>query len=212
MIFSFFITNAILERVSIIFISITLLCNYHAIACFLFSNVCCGLFCCCCSFLIKGARVGRIDAFVQSLDKNFMVPVGGAIIAGFNESFIQDISKMYPGNYWFVGPFHPCQITAESLLFSLLSHNTYFCQFNLYIGFGFFCGFFFFFFSGRASASPSLDVLITLLSLGASGYKQLLKERKVSFLASSTFLKSPGNKVLVKTAFCGKACFCLESH
>lgn len=50
------------------------------------------------SFLIKGARVGRIDAFVQSLDKNFMVPVGGAVIAGFNESFIQEISKMYPGN------------------------------------------------------------------------------------------------------------------
>lgn len=34
-------------------------------------------------------------------------------------------------------------------------------------------------FSGRASASPSLDVLITLLSLGCSGYKKLLKERKV---------------------------------
>lgn len=32
---------------------------------------------------------------------------------------------------------------------------------------------------GRASASPSLDVLITLLSLGASGYKKLLSERKV---------------------------------
>lgn len=26
-----------------------------------------------------------------------MVPVGGAIIAGFNDSFIQEISKMYPG-------------------------------------------------------------------------------------------------------------------
>lgn len=47
----------------------------------------------------QGARVGRIDAFVQSLDKNFMVPVGGAIIAGFDESFIQEISKMYPGEY-----------------------------------------------------------------------------------------------------------------
>lgn len=32
---------------------------------------------------------------------------------------------------------------------------------------------------GRASASPSLDVLITLLTLGASGYKKLLSERKV---------------------------------
>lgn len=47
--------------------------------------------------LHQGARVGRIDAFVQSLDKNFMVPVGGAIIAGFDEFFVQEISKMYPG-------------------------------------------------------------------------------------------------------------------
>jgi len=28
-----------------------------------------------------------------------MVPVGGAIIAGFDESFIQEISQMYPGEY-----------------------------------------------------------------------------------------------------------------
>lgn len=84
-------------RVSgIIFILATLLYNYYAIAFPFFSNVCCGFYFL--SFLIKGARVGRIDAFVQSLDKNFMVPVGGAIIAGFNESFIQEISKMYPGN------------------------------------------------------------------------------------------------------------------
>lgn len=45
----------------------------------------------------QGARVGRIDAFVQSLDKNFMVPVGGAVIAGFDEAFVQEISRMYPG-------------------------------------------------------------------------------------------------------------------
>lgn len=88
----------------------------------------------CMHLIQQGARVGRIDAFVQSLDKNFMVPVGGAIIAGFDESFIQEISKMYPG---------------------------------------------------RASASPSLDVLITLLTLGVSGYKKYLSERKeiYSFLA-----------------------------
>ncbi|XP_068260153.1 O-phosphoseryl-tRNA(Sec) selenium transferase isoform X2 [Nyctibius grandis] len=92
----------------------------------------------CMHLIQQGARVGRIDAFVQSLDKNFMVPVGGAIIAGFSESFIQEISKMYPG---------------------------------------------------RASASPSLDVLITLLSLGASGYKQLLKERKEMFSYLSSELK-----------------------
>ncbi|XP_051518743.1 O-phosphoseryl-tRNA(Sec) selenium transferase-like isoform X2 [Myxocyprinus asiaticus] len=81
----------------------------------------------CMHLIQQGARIGRIDAFVQSLDKNFMVPVGGAIIAGFDDVFIKEISKMYPG---------------------------------------------------RASASPSLDVLITLLSLGASGYKKLLSERK----------------------------------
>lgn len=88
----------------------------------------------CMHLIQQGARVGRIDAFVQSLDKNFLVPVGGAIIAGFDESFVQEISKMYPG---------------------------------------------------RASASPSLDVLITLLTLGVSGYKKYLSERKeiYSFLA-----------------------------
>ncbi|MEE6462361.1 hypothetical protein FKM82_001567 [Ascaphus truei] len=92
----------------------------------------------CMHLIQQGARVGRIDAFVQSLDKNFMVPVGGAVVAGFNESFLQEISKMYPG---------------------------------------------------RASASPSLDVLITVLSLGASGYKNLLQERKEMFVYLSNELK-----------------------
>ncbi|KAL4231703.1 hypothetical protein ACF0H5_009279 [Mactra antiquata] len=85
-----------------------------------------------CTHLIQqAARIGRIDVFVQSLDKNFMVPVGGSIIAGFDASFIQDISKSYPG---------------------------------------------------RASASPSMDLFITLLSLGAKGYKQLLKDRKDMYI------------------------------
>lgn len=84
----------------------------------------------CMHLIQQGARVGRIDAFVQSLDKNFLVPVGGAVIAGFDEAFVQEISRMYPG---------------------------------------------------RASASPSLDVLITLLGLGASGYRRLLSQRKELF-------------------------------
>uniref|UniRef100_A0A8D0B3L5 O-phosphoseryl-tRNA(Sec) selenium transferase n=1 Tax=Salvator merianae TaxID=96440 RepID=A0A8D0B3L5_SALMN len=92
----------------------------------------------CMHLIQQGARRGRIDAFVQSLDKNFMVPVGGAIIAGFSDSFIQEISKMYPG---------------------------------------------------RASASPSLDVLITLLTLGTKGYQQLLKERKEMFYYLASELK-----------------------
>ncbi|XP_067117514.1 O-phosphoseryl-tRNA(Sec) selenium transferase [Osmerus mordax] len=92
----------------------------------------------CMHLIQQGARVGRIDAFVQSLDKNFMVPVGGAIIAGFDESFIQEISRMYPG---------------------------------------------------RASASPSLDLLITLLTLGARGYKSLLAERKEMYSVLAQELK-----------------------
>ncbi|XP_048448136.1 O-phosphoseryl-tRNA(Sec) selenium transferase [Rhincodon typus] len=92
----------------------------------------------CMHLIQQGARIGRIDAFVQSSDKNFLVPVGGAIVAGFDDVFINEISKMYPG---------------------------------------------------RASASPSTDVLITLLSLGVNGYKHLLKERKEMFTYLSTELK-----------------------
>lgn len=46
--------------------------------------------------------------------------------------------------------------------------------------------------AGRASASPSLDVLITLLTLGANGYKKLLAERKVKqhFWNSTFFITS----------------------
>ena len=52
-----------------------------------------------CSFfgLVKAARIGRVDAFIQSTDKNFMVPVGGAIVAGFDDKFIDAVSKTYPG-------------------------------------------------------------------------------------------------------------------
>lgn len=32
--------------------------------------------------IARAARVGRVDAFVSSTDKNFMVPVGGAVIGG----------------------------------------------------------------------------------------------------------------------------------
>uniref|UniRef100_A0A3P8N745 O-phosphoseryl-tRNA(Sec) selenium transferase n=1 Tax=Astatotilapia calliptera TaxID=8154 RepID=A0A3P8N745_ASTCA len=99
----------------------------------------------CMHLIQQGARVGRIDAFVQSLDKNFMVPVGGAIIAGFDESFIQEISKMYPG---------------------------------------------------RASASPSLDVLITLLTLGVCGYKKYLSERKVRVVHTSPFYTAKNSSSL----------------
>jgi len=45
----------------------------------------------------QSVRQGRVDAFIQSTDKNFMVPVGGAIIASPDKGFIQQIGKNYPG-------------------------------------------------------------------------------------------------------------------
>ena len=34
---------------------------------------------------------------LQSTDKNLMVPVGGAIVAGFDKEWVGAISKTYPG-------------------------------------------------------------------------------------------------------------------
>ena len=46
---------------------------------------------------VKAKRLGRVDAYIQSTDKNLMVPVGGSIVAGFHQQFITDVSKTYPG-------------------------------------------------------------------------------------------------------------------
>ncbi|XP_033756838.1 O-phosphoseryl-tRNA(Sec) selenium transferase-like [Pecten maximus] len=95
-----------------------------------------GLQCTKCTHLIQqAARTGRVDVFVQSTDKNFMVPVGGSIIAGFEDKLLEKISKTYPG---------------------------------------------------RASMSPTMDLFITLLSMGSRGYKALVKQRKELY----TYLKT----------------------
>ena len=51
----------------------------------------------CCHSVNQALRVGRVDAFVQSTDKNLMVPVGGAIVASGNKKFIAMIGNNYPG-------------------------------------------------------------------------------------------------------------------
>lgn len=116
-----------------------------------------GLQCSKCTHLIEtGCRSGRIDAFVQSTDKNFLVPVGGAIVAAPQAKLVDKVSELYPG---------------------------------------------------RASISPLLDLFITLLSLGAAGWKGLLQERKDNAawfqerLAAAAakqglrLLRCPGNKI-----------------
>lgn len=72
----------------------------------------------------------RLDLIVQSTDKNLMVPVGGAVVAG-NGELIDQVAKQY---------------------------------------------------AGRASSSQTLDVFMTLLSLGKNGYLKLVEERNSVFL------------------------------
>ena len=76
--------------------------------------------------LNRACTIGRVDAIICSTDKNFLVPVGGALILSPNSKVIESISKNYPG---------------------------------------------------RASASPMVDLFITLLSMGLDGYKSILEER-----------------------------------
>ena len=45
----------------------------------------------------KADKGRRLDAFVQSTDKNLMVPVGGSVISGYDSEFVRNISKNYPG-------------------------------------------------------------------------------------------------------------------
>lgn len=48
--------------------------------------------------LVRGAvDAGRVDAVIQSTDKNFLCPVGGAIVASSNEGFLGDVSETYAG-------------------------------------------------------------------------------------------------------------------
>ena len=78
--------------------------------------------------LIRAAiDAGRVDAIIQSTDKNFLTPVGGALIASPKKMNIEKISKAYPG---------------------------------------------------RASASPIVNFLISILSLGFEGYKNLILEQQ----------------------------------
>ncbi|CAL8466820.1 g6356 [Coccomyxa elongata] len=85
-----------------------------------------------CSLVTSAWRKGRVDAVVQSTDKNFMVPVGGAVVAaGIQDtSLVNAVNKAYPG---------------------------------------------------RASMTPLLDVLITLLQWGVSGWRNVLEQREAVY-------------------------------
>jgi len=67
-----------------------------------------------CALITSAMRKGRVDVFVQSADKNFMVPVGGSILASGDPELIAKISKIYPGRAS-MGPIFDVFITLLSM-------------------------------------------------------------------------------------------------
>ena len=71
--------------------------------------------------MLQAHRIGRVDAFVQSTDKNFLVPVGGAVVASSSEAFIQDVAQIYPGQIWILLLF--CLYTITYTIPRILTNN-----------------------------------------------------------------------------------------
>ncbi|TFG08452.1 MAG: O-phosphoseryl-tRNA(Sec) selenium transferase [Promethearchaeota archaeon] len=100
--------------------------------------------------LIRSAiDAGRVDAIVQSTDKNFLTPIGGAVIASPDDNVIEKISQAY---------------------------------------------------AGRASATPIVNFLISMLSLGINGYQKLIedqqKNRKLLEERLTIIAENIGEKIL----------------
>ncbi len=87
---------------------------------------------------------GRVDAIIQSTDKNFLTPVGGAVIASPDKDTITKISQAY---------------------------------------------------AGRASATPVVNFLISMLSLGISGYQNLIKIQKSNHALLKEKLNQTASKI-----------------
>ena len=87
---------------------------------------------------------GRVDAIIQSTDKNVLTPIGGAVIASPAKDIITKISQAY---------------------------------------------------AGRASASPIVNFLISMLSLGINGYQNLLDEQKRNRALLEEKLKDIADKI-----------------
>ncbi|MFX1340781.1 MAG: O-phosphoseryl-tRNA(Sec) selenium transferase [Promethearchaeota archaeon] len=95
--------------------------------------------------LIRSAiDAGRVDVIIQSTDKNFLTPVGGAVIASPYEEVITKISQSY---------------------------------------------------AGRASAAPVVNFLISMLSLGISGYQCLIKQQQSNRKILEEKLKETAKKL-----------------
>ena len=95
--------------------------------------------------LIRSAiDAGKVDAVIQSTDKNFLTPVGASLIASPDKEKIKKISKTY---------------------------------------------------AGRASASPVVNFLISMLSLGKKGYEKLIKDQQENRKFLEEKLNTLANKI-----------------
>lgn len=118
-----------------------------------------------CKRINRACAIGRVDAIVSSLDKNFLVPVGKYI---FEKN--EEVSRCNTSTVVF-------NKTAE---FSFLSD-----QFLFFIAGGAVVlspkettiSSISKLYPGRASGSPMIDLFITLLSMGLLGYQKLLAKR-----------------------------------
>ena len=52
-----------------------------------------------CAQVTRACRVGRVDVIIQSTDKNFMVPVGGTVVAATKQrpDVLGAMARQYPG-------------------------------------------------------------------------------------------------------------------
>lgn len=53
----------------------------------------------CMHLISEACRIGRVDMWVQSTDKNFMVPIGGAVVCGTDNGLVESVGKLYPGTF-----------------------------------------------------------------------------------------------------------------
>ena len=80
--------------------------------------------------MLRGSiDAGRVDYIVQSSDKNFLAPVGGAVVCSPSSQKIKNLSQVY---------------------------------------------------AGRASAQPCVQFLAAILTLGLSGYQELVQQQKTN--------------------------------
>ena len=118
----------------------------------------------------RAARVGRVDAVVQSMDKNFMVPVGGAIVCevtsgpqrhSARNSQLPTPHPASPSS----APTSASAVASPAVPRPRVSVVSSMCR--LY--------------PGRGSSSSLTDLLITLLSMGESGWLAILSRRTELF-------------------------------